>query len=51
MNYKRILFVAIILSTLGGYPAFGQSSAMTFFITDILYGVIDPRVRLTEKTL
>jgi len=33
MNYKRILFVAIILSTLGGYPAFGQSSAMTFFIT------------------
>ena len=33
MNYKRFLFAAIILSTLGGYPAFGQSAAMTFFIT------------------
>jgi ABC-type dipeptide/oligopeptide/nickel transport system permease component len=23
--------------------------ALTYFVTDILYGVIDPRVRLTEK--
>jgi oligopeptide transport system permease protein len=24
--------------------------SLTFFITDILYGVIDPRVRITEKS-